>query len=119
MAVVAAMSRGRYKEMVRAMEEAKLEPVICEDLVRYGFDQGIEEGLEKGRAEGRAEGLEKGALEMARQLVLEVLEARGLTLTEGERVRLDKETSLERLRAWHRSGLTAASVTDVLNVSDI
>jgi len=106
MALVAAITQRRYKEMVIAMEEAKLEPVISEDLVRYGFDQGIEEG--------REEGLEEGRHQMARQLLLEVFEARGFTLTGSERIRVDTETSLDRLRAWHRSALSASSVAAAL-----
>src|SRR5262249_40440784 len=41
MAVVAAMSLGRYKEMIAAMEEQKMEPVIIEDFVRFGYDEGL------------------------------------------------------------------------------
>jgi hypothetical protein len=40
MAVVAAAMRKRYESMVTAMEQANLEPVIIEDLVKFGEDRG-------------------------------------------------------------------------------
>ncbi len=40
MAVVAAAMRGRYDAMVRAMENARMEPVIIEDLIKIGEDRG-------------------------------------------------------------------------------
>jgi hypothetical protein len=40
MAVMAAAMRKRYKVMVAAMEQANLEPVIIEDLVKFGKDMG-------------------------------------------------------------------------------
>jgi hypothetical protein len=40
MAVVAAAMRKRYESMVPAMEQANLEPVIIEDLVKFGEDRG-------------------------------------------------------------------------------
>ena len=48
MAVIAAVGRGRYNEMVKAMHEESFEPIIIEDLVLFGEDR----GLEKGRSEG-------------------------------------------------------------------
>ena len=53
MAVVCAMTQGRYRVMVNAMEQRSLEPVIIEDLVKYGHDL----GEAKGKAEGKAEGM--------------------------------------------------------------
>ncbi|MEI8255140.1 MAG: hypothetical protein WCJ30_05650 [Deltaproteobacteria bacterium] len=47
MAVVAATTAGRYEEMVKAMNDHNLEPVIIEDLVRFGEDRGREEGREE------------------------------------------------------------------------
>jgi hypothetical protein len=53
MAVVAAATRGRYEHMVKAMSDHNMEPVIIEDLVKFGEDRGRVEG----RAEGRVEGI--------------------------------------------------------------
>jgi hypothetical protein len=55
MAVVAAATRGRYEDMVKAMGEHDMEPVIIEDLVRFGRDEGRDEGRREGRDEGRRE----------------------------------------------------------------
>lgn len=122
MAVVAAASRGRYKEMVAAMERAKLEPVIVEDLVRFGMEQGFEEGQEKGREqgreqgrqEGRQEGREQGRLEMARQALLDVLDALGVALDGEQRARVEAEPSPDRLREWLRRAPAVGSAAELL-----
>jgi hypothetical protein len=103
MAAVAALvySPTRFRAMVNAMDDAKMEPVIIEDLVKYGEDLGLERGLERGR------------LEAMRAGVLDVLDARGIAISDVERERIAVETSLERLRAWHRRAVTAAAVADV------
>ena len=44
MAVVAAAMRKRYDAMLTAMEQAHLEPVIIEDLVKIGEDRGYDRG---------------------------------------------------------------------------
>jgi hypothetical protein len=40
MAVIAAAMAGRYESMVAAMEHAQMEPVLIEDLVKFGEDRG-------------------------------------------------------------------------------
>lgn len=51
MAVVAAAMRGRYDSMVTVMEQASMEPVVIEDLVKFGEDRGFEKGrLEEDRS---------------------------------------------------------------------
>jgi hypothetical protein len=47
MAVVAAAMRKRYDAMVSAMEQANLEPVIIEDLVKFGEDRGFDRGVDR------------------------------------------------------------------------
>jgi hypothetical protein len=126
MAAVAARLCGRYAEMIRAMQAAKIDPVIIEDLVEIGRDMGLEqgraEGIERGRAEGiergRAEGIERGhadGLEAVRQMLLDVIVMRGLELTDTERERISAERSLDRLREWHKKVLSAESLTGVLD----
>jgi hypothetical protein len=44
MAVVAAAMRKRYESMVTAMEQANLQPVVIEDLVKFGEDRGYDRG---------------------------------------------------------------------------
>lgn len=55
MAVVAAAMRKRYDAMVAAMERAHLEPVIIEDLVKFGEDRGYDRGYDRGRVQICAE----------------------------------------------------------------
>ncbi|MBK9264527.1 MAG: hypothetical protein IPM54_32675 [Polyangiaceae bacterium] len=47
MAVVAALTQKRYDVMVAAMEQANMEPVIIEDLVKFGEDRGFDRGVER------------------------------------------------------------------------
>lgn len=54
MAVVAAAMRKRYELMVAAMEQAHLEPVIIEDLVKFGEDRGFGRGVDRGRTNAYA-----------------------------------------------------------------
>jgi hypothetical protein len=43
--------RWRYDAMVTAMDQANLEPIIIEDLVKFGEDRGFDRGFDKGRAQ--------------------------------------------------------------------
>lgn len=106
MAAVVARLQGRYKEMVNATERARVEPVIIEDLVKIGEDIGYEKGLEHGREQGRTALL---------RTLLDILETRSIPLTAGDRARLDREESIERLQRWTRRALTARSAADVLS----
>lgn len=58
LAVVAALMQNRYDAMVAAMEHMQMEPVIIEDLVKYGedrgFDRGFDRGVDRGAAQERA-----------------------------------------------------------------
>jgi len=79
-----------------------MEAVIIEDLVDYGFEQGLEQGLEQGTVIG------------ARQMLLDLLDARGLTPSVEQRDRIDREIVLPNLRAWHRRAATASSMDEVI-----
>jgi hypothetical protein len=108
MAVVCAATQGRYRAMVNAMASEGLEPVIIEDLVKFGEDRGLEKGLKrglkkglekglkKGREEGREEGLEKGL----RVAVADLCELLGIKLGVARRARLEAMSvaELEALR---------------------
>jgi hypothetical protein len=105
MAVVCAATQGRYRAMVNAMASAGLEPVIIEDLVKFGEDRGLEKGLKKGREEGLAQGLEKGL----RVAVADLCELLGIKLGAARRARLDAmglaelealRTALKQTKRW-------------------
>ena len=98
LAAMLAATRGRYRAMVNAMQRAGVEPVIIEDLVRFGVDQGIE----RGRAEGRVEAL------------LGIFRARGLTPTDAQREHIVACTDITVLDGWIGRAAVASSVVDVL-----
>jgi hypothetical protein len=88
MAVVGAATQGRYDAMVKAMASAGLEPVIIEDLVKFGEDRGLEQG--------REQGFERGL----RLAVLDLCELLGVVPTDAQRTRLEamRVDELETLR---------------------
>jgi hypothetical protein len=109
-AAMVAATQGRYAVMVRAMEKHHMQPVIIEDLVDYGFEQGIEKGIEKGIERG----IGRGRLDMAREALLDLFDARGLSPTDPQRRCILAEIDEARLRAWHRAAATAATVDEVI-----
>lgn len=102
MAVVAAAMRGRYESMVTAMEQASLEPVIIEDLVKFGEDRGYDRGYERGR------------LEEERATLRRVLALRKLGLKADGEARIDACTDLAMLQRWHDQAVLAASADEAL-----
>jgi hypothetical protein len=96
MAVVCAATQGRYRAMVNAMASEGLEPVIIEDLVKFGEDRGIEKGLKRGLKKGREKGLEQGL----RVAVADLCELLGIKLGVARRARLEAMSvaELETLR---------------------
>lgn len=114
MAVVAAAVRGRYNQMMEAMNEMSMEPVIIDDLVAIGEDIGFEKGLKQGIERGTEAGIEKGRLEGSREALLTTLEARGIKLRKDERARILAESSMDRLRGWHRRAITVRSARELL-----
>jgi hypothetical protein len=65
-AVVCAATQGRYHAMLEAMASEGLEPVIIEDLVKFGEDMGLQKGLEQGLEQGLERGLERGLAPLLR-----------------------------------------------------
>ncbi|HEX2690554.1 MAG TPA: hypothetical protein VHN14_28255 [Kofleriaceae bacterium] len=114
MAVVAAAMRGRYESMVTAMEQANLEPVIIEDLVKFGEDRGYERGRLVGEEQGRLVGEERGRLVEERATLRRVLALRKLGLTADGEARIDACTDLATLQRWHDQAVFAASADEAL-----
>jgi hypothetical protein len=102
LAVVAAAMRGRYDQMVSAMEQASLEPVIIEDLVKFGEDRGLEKGREEGRVAGERSALRR------------VLALRKLALSADQEQQIDACTDLATLRRWLDQAVFAASAAEAL-----
>lgn len=81
-------------EMMNAMNDEKERRKMVIDFVNYGEDIGREN--------------------MAREALLEVLQARGFDLSPPMRERIKSERSTDLLRLWLRSAVTASSVDEVL-----
>jgi len=114
MAVVAAAMRGRYESMVMAMEQANLEPVIIEDLVKFGEDRGYERGLLEGEERGRLEGEERGRLEERRGALRSVLALRKLGLKADGEARINACMDLATLQRWLDQAVLAATADEAL-----
>jgi hypothetical protein len=94
MAVVAAAMRGRYESMVIAMEQANLEPVVIEDLVKFGEDRGL--------------------VKEARSTLRRVLTLRKLVLSADGEAQIDACADLATLRRWLDQAVLAASADEAL-----
>jgi hypothetical protein len=94
MAVVAAAMRERYHAMVNAMEQANLEPVVIEDLVKIGEDM--------------------GRVEMGRSVLRSVLALRKLVLGADAEARIAACTDPATLKRWVDQAVLAASPAEVL-----
>jgi hypothetical protein len=96
MAVVAAAMRKRYESMVTAMEQANLEPVIIEDLVKFGEDRGYDRGRTETYVRLFAQRLGRALTDRERATVVQRLQALG-----DERLNaVVLSSSPEALAAW-------------------
>jgi hypothetical protein len=97
------------------MNEAELDPPIIEDLVLYGRERGRREGVELGRREGvelgRREGVELGR----RSGLLELIAARGLSLTPEQRSCIEQEHDSEQLLRWLRRAAVASATAEIFS----
>jgi hypothetical protein len=107
-------SRRRCETMLGAMEWNDQEPVLIEDLIKIGQDDGFEKGLEKGLERGLEEGFAKG-LGALRATLTAVLDARGLSLDDVQRARIAAEHDFERLSSWIRRAAIAKDTGSVLS----
>jgi len=80
--------------MVTAMEQANLEPVIIEDLVKFGEDRGEDRAL--------------------RRMLRRLLALRKLALNADGEARIDACTDLATLQRWLDQAVLAASADEAL-----
>ncbi|GAA2155663.1 MULTISPECIES: hypothetical protein [Glycomyces] len=69
--------------------------------------------LAEREARGEARGEAKGRLEEASEMLLDLIETRGLRITENERRRIERCGDLAQLRAWMKLSVTARSAADI------
>jgi hypothetical protein len=98
MAVVAALMSERYKSMVSAMEQVNLEPVIIEDLVKFGEHRG----------------LKRGKRLYARSSLRRVLALRKLELSAEQEQQIAACKDLETLQRWLDQAIFAESAAEAL-----
>ena len=91
-----------------------LEPVVIEDLVRFGEDRGIEKGRLEGLREGLREGRREDWLEEERSVLRRVLAVRKLALDVKVDQRIDACTDLDTLRRWVDQAVLAPSAAEAL-----
>jgi hypothetical protein len=84
--------------MVTAMEQANLEPVIIEDLVKFGEDRGYE----------------RGRLEEERATLRRVLALRKLGLKADGEARINACMDLATLQRWLDQAVLAATADEAL-----
>jgi hypothetical protein len=87
--------------MVKAMRAVQKEHPIIIDLVKIGEDLGYEKGREEG-------------LRTARQMLLDLLAARGIPPRSETRARIERETDLEVLRVWFQRAVVADSAESAI-----
>ncbi len=90
LAVVAAAMQKRYDAMVTAMEQMHMEPVIIEDLVKFGEDRGFDRGLSQGLSQGYDRGATQARVQLYVNLAEELL---GRVLTPREHVALSQRVA--------------------------
>jgi hypothetical protein len=95
MAVVAAAMRGRYDAMVTAMEQANMEPVVIEDLVKFGED--------------------RGEVRRARADLRRVFARRRLVVGAEDEARIDACADLDTLDHWLDEAIVATNAAEVFH----
>lgn len=86
---------------------------VYSPFAREHFGRGKTEGRAEGLAEGLAEGRMEGRAEEAASLVLAVLAARQVTVTDDVRSRITGCADLEQLETWARRAATADTIRDL------
>jgi hypothetical protein len=120
-AVVDAGRREIYTRLIRATAPAAVRRAL-EELMATAFrdefidgllDQGRAEGRAEGEVQGRAEGEARGRAEGEAAMLLRVLAARGFTVPDDIRQRIQSCTDLPQLEAWGDRAVTANSLDEV------
>lgn len=98
--------------MVSAMEQMQMEPVIIEDLVKFGEDRGFDRGFDRGVKQGLEQGLEQGATQTRVQIYLSMFEENlGRPLTAIEQAVLAKRVTSVPTKRLNELALRATPST--------
>lgn len=105
--IVASLSEAVRNALEALMQQGKYE--YQSEFARKYVAQGRKEGLQ--------EGLEKGLYQGEQSALLEVLDARGLTVDEAARQRIMACMDLSQLKVWLRRAVTAQSVSEIFETA--
>ncbi|MGW1002517.1 hypothetical protein [Streptomyces sp. NPDC002520] len=89
---------------------------VREEGREEGLERGREEGLERGREEGLEQGLERGLEEgrqRLREMILRILESRGIPVADAVRERVSAGTDLGQLDFWAERALHVADAAEL------
>jgi hypothetical protein len=103
--VLAALSEAARKTFLMLPQGYEFQSPVGRESFQKGIEQGITQGIEQGITQGIEQGITRG---MA-MTVLEVLDARGLVVTEAERERILGCTEPELLARWSRRAATVVA----------
>ncbi|NVB38515.1 hypothetical protein G6O69_11800 [Pseudenhygromyxa sp. WMMC2535] len=119
MTILAAVPRADRSKLMELIPKDEHDPLweieMNSGTFHLGLEKGRKEGQEEGRAQGRAQGRKEGKEEgraqgqaaVLTEMILALLEVRGVTVDATSEARIRGESSLARLRAW------AAAARDV------
>jgi len=99
---------GRYEIMIKSMEKQRVPPPV---MIEEFFLAGLEKGEAKGKAEGKAE----GELHGKAAALLTLLEARGFSVDDALRSRIESCTDGAQLDRWIARAARAQTLADVLS----
>ena len=74
---------------------------FIEGFVQEGLQQGLQEGLQQGQVKAKAE------------VVLKIIDARGIDMTAEQREQVSSCTDIAQLDEWLDSALAAATAADI------
>ena len=101
--------REIYTRLIRATAPAAVRRALEELMATVFRDEFIDGLLDQGRAEGEERGRAQGEAAM----VLRVLTARGFTVTDDIRQRVQACTDLDQIEAWGDRAATAGSLDEI------
>jgi hypothetical protein len=113
---IARLDAGRreiYTRLIRVTAAPSVRRALEELMATVFRDEFVDGLLDQGRAEGRAEGEARGRAEGEAAMLLRVLAARGFTVPDSIRQRVQACTDVARLEAWGDRAVTAGSLEEI------
>lgn len=108
------MSAPEVRRLLEEIMTSTTWPVYS-PFAREHYGRGLEDGQTRGKAEGKAEGRAEGKSEEAAKVILLVLAARGLDVSDDTRARITACADLAQLETWATRAATAHTVRDLFD----